>query len=80
MTVISGFRKPEPVQIKGRSTAGPIPLSGVIPGNSVFAAINIATGANETATFESTISVAGQIQQTSTADKSANEYWIYSLS
>jgi hypothetical protein len=77
---ISGFKKPEPTQIRGRSTAGPIPLSGVIAGNSVFAAINIATGANETVTFESTITVAGQIQQVSTADKSANEYWIYALS
>jgi hypothetical protein len=65
--------------VKGRSTAGPIPLSGVIAGNAVFGCINIATGANETSTFESTITVAGQIQQTSTADKSANEYWVYTV-
>ena len=77
---ISGFKKPEPTQIRGRSTAGPIPLSGVIAGNSVFAAINIGTGANQLASFESTISVSGQIQQTSTSDLSGSEFWIYATS
>jgi hypothetical protein len=77
---LTGIRKPEPTQIRGRSTAGAIPLPGVVAGNSVFAAINVSTGANQLASFESTISVAGQIQQTSTSDLSGSEFWIYATS
>ncbi len=48
-------------------------------GDRVLTAINIATGANESSSFESTISKAGQIQQTSTSNLSANQYWAFTI-
>jgi len=72
----TGVRRPEPVQIKGRATAGAISCPGAGVGNAVFGAINITSGGNETANFESTVSIAGQVQQTGT-NLGSNEYWIY---
>jgi hypothetical protein len=72
-----GIRKPEPFQVKGLNGKGAIPIGGVLVGASVFGVINLSTGSNDNANFESTISVFGQIQQTSTANLSGNEYYIY---
>jgi hypothetical protein len=65
--------------IPGRSGAGAIPLSGVRKGETVVAVINNGTGTTDSANFESTISVAGQIQQTSGSNLSANEYWAITI-
>jgi hypothetical protein len=73
----TGIRRPEPVQVKGLAAKGAISCPGASVGNAVFGMINVSSGANETANFESTISAAGQIQQTSSSNLSANEYWSY---
>jgi hypothetical protein len=75
-TVIS---KPEPIQIKGLNGKGGIPINGTPAGSAVFGVINISSGNNETANFESVTTVAGQIQQTSSSNLSANEYYLYAV-
>jgi hypothetical protein len=72
-------RGPQHALISGRSGAGAIPLPGVRKGETIAAVMNNGTGANESANFEATISVAGQIQQTSASNLSANEYWAISI-
>jgi hypothetical protein len=75
---MSALTRKEPSQVKGRSTAGGIPCS-VRAGETVFGMMNITFGGNELANFESTISVNGQIQQTSTSNLSGNEYLVYTF-
>jgi hypothetical protein len=75
----TGIRKPEPVQVKGLNGKGAISLPGIPVGSAVFGVINITSGANETANFESTTSAPFQIQQTSTANLSGNEYWVFAV-
>jgi hypothetical protein len=77
MAIISGCKKPEPVQVKGHNGAGAIPLPGASVGSAVFGCVNIQSAVNELTNFESTISVAGQIQQTSSSNLATNEYWVY---
>jgi hypothetical protein len=48
-------------------------------GDRVLAVINIGTGANESSSFESTISAIGQIQQTSSSNLSANQYYAFTI-
>jgi hypothetical protein len=79
MAVITGVKKPEPVQIKGRNGAGAIPLAGATAGSAVFGCVNIQTGANQLASFESVISISGQIQQVATSDLSGAEFWVYTI-
>jgi hypothetical protein len=69
-------RPREPSVVKGRNDAGAIPCSNARTGNSVFGCINMSAGSNDASNFESTISVDGQIRQTSSADLSGNEYLI----
>ncbi len=38
---------------------------------------NITTLGNEASSFESTVPVTGQIQQTSSSNLSGNQYWAY---
>lgn len=66
--------KPEVITTFGRKGAGPIPLSSALVGESVIAVINIVTHANAASSFETTISKAGQIQQTSASDLSGQEF------
>ena len=54
-------------------------LSGVRKGETVVAVINNGTGATESANFETTISVAGQIQQTLASNLSASEYYAITI-
>jgi hypothetical protein len=74
-----GITKPEPIQIKGLNGKGAIPINGTPVGSTIFGAINVTSGANETANFESVTTVNGQIQQISSTNLSANEYWIYAI-
>lgn len=53
---------------------GGIPLGGVKKGDIVENVRIITTTASAAASFETTISVNGEIQQTSSANLSANEY------
>jgi len=76
---IAGIRKPEPIQIKGLNGKGAISCPSIPVGSAVFGVINVTTGTNDTANFESTISVAGQIQQTSASNLSSNEYWVFAV-
>ncbi len=80
MAITPFTRGPQHVLIAGRSGAGAIPLSGVRKGETVVAVINNATGTNDSANFESTISVAGQIQQTNAGNLASNEYWAITIS
>ncbi len=59
----------------GRKGAGFIPLPGAAAGEAAKDVINITTLASAAASFESTISKTGQIQQTSASDLSGTEFW-----
>jgi hypothetical protein len=75
----TGITKPDPIQIKGLNGKGAIPINGTPSGSAVFGVINVASGNNETANFESVTTVAGQIQQTSASNLSGNEYFLYAV-
>ncbi len=63
-----------------RKGAGAIPLPAAAVGDAVIDVRNItAPSTSASSSFESTISKAGQIQQTSASDLSANEYWFILL-
>jgi hypothetical protein len=48
-------------------------------GDRVLAVINIGTGANESSSFETVISKAQQIQQSSASNLSANQYYAFTV-
>jgi hypothetical protein len=48
-------------------------------GDRVVGIINITTGGNESSSFESTITKAGQIQQSSSSNLSGNQYWAFTI-
>jgi hypothetical protein len=79
MAIIGSRGQPQVVLIKGRTGAGAIPLSGVLVGDRVVDMRNVASTNSEATSFESTISIAGQIRQSSSSDLSANEYWTITL-
>jgi hypothetical protein len=73
---ISALRQPPQVtQLTGRQGAGACILPGAFAAATVVAVVNNGTGGIESSSFEKTLSQTGQIQQTSTANLSANEYW-----
>ena len=53
--------------------------NGVLVGDRVIDMRNAATTGSEASSFESTISIAGQLQQTSASNLSANEYWAITI-
>ncbi len=67
--------RPEVITAFGRKGAGGIPFSSVSVGEAVIAVINVVTRANAASSFESTISKAGQLQQTSGSDLSGQEFF-----
>jgi hypothetical protein len=71
--------RPGHVQFTGGIGIGPCVLPSAQIGDRVLAAINVQTGANESSSFESTISKAGQIQQTSASNLSGNQYFGFSI-
>jgi hypothetical protein len=75
--VISALsRQPQHTLVKGRNGAGPCTLPSGRVGETVLGVVSLATASNDSANFESTISAAGQIQQTSALNLSGNEYWV----
>lgn len=71
-------RAPLPVAlVQGLNGAGACILSEVKKGDLVLGMINITTLGNEAASFETTVTVNGQIQQTSASNLSANQYHAY---
>lgn len=68
-----------PGVVTGRATPGAITLTGALPGDLVVMATNMTTPANAATLFESTITIAGQIQQTSATDLSASKFQILTV-
>jgi hypothetical protein len=63
----------------GRNGAGSVPLPGAMVGESVLAVLNISTQASGASSFETTISKAGAIQQTSGSNLSGGEFYFILL-
>jgi hypothetical protein len=61
-------------QVFGRKGAGTLPLPGAAVGASVVAVINVVTGASASASFAASVTVNGQLAQTSASDLSAQEF------
>lgn len=57
--------------VTGHNGAGSVTLTGAPLGATVISVVNLTTPGDATSSFESTISVAGQIQQSSATDLSA---------
>jgi hypothetical protein len=57
--------------VLGHNGAGAVTLAGTVIGDTVVSATNLTTPGDVTASFEATISVAGQIQQTAVTNLSA---------
>jgi hypothetical protein len=66
-----------PALVQGLNGTGGCILTEVKIGDLVLGMINITTLANEASSFETTVSVAGQIKQNSSSNLSANQYWAY---
>lgn len=58
----------------GSNGAGAITVAGAVVGDTVTAAVNLTTPAVASASFESTVSVAGQVQQTSASNLSGSTF------
>jgi len=76
---ISGLTRPAHTMFNAINGAGACILPSAQIGDRVLAVINISTGANESSSFESTISKAGQIQQSSASNLSGNQYWAFTI-
>jgi hypothetical protein len=63
-----------PLYHAGVAAAGPVTLTGAKVGDKVAQIINLTDGTGGESLFESTISVADQIQQTSASDLSAKKF------
>lgn len=57
--------------VVGSNGAGAVTLTGTLVGDTVELVVNLTTPGDVTSSFESTISVAGQIQQTAATNLSA---------
>jgi hypothetical protein len=79
MVQLGSRGQPQHALVKGLNGKGAIPLPGVQVGDRVIDMRNAATTGSESSSFESSISVAGQVQQTSASNLSANEYWAITI-
>jgi hypothetical protein len=79
MGISSGLSRPAHILFNASNGAGACILPSSQIGDRVLAVINIATGANESASFESTVSRSGQLQQTSASNLAGNQYWCFSV-
>lgn len=61
------------VSAAGVAAAGPVTVAGAVVGDNVAFVLG-PTNADAGASFETTVSVAGQVQQTSASNLSANQY------
>lgn len=68
--------RPDPVaSVAGSNGAGAVTVAGAVVGDTVTAVVNLSTpGAIATSSFESTVSVAGQVQQTSASNLSGSTF------
>jgi len=71
--------RPGHVMFTASNGAGACILPSAQVGDRVLGVINISTGANESSSFETVISKAGQIQQTSTSNLAGNQYWGFTV-
>jgi hypothetical protein len=55
----------------GHNGAGAVAVAGAVVGDNVVSVTNLTTPGDATASFESTVTVAGQVQQTAATDLSA---------
>lgn len=64
------------ISVDGRNGAGAITATGAVVGDKVIGVVGITGGAlgDATASFEGTITVVNQIQQSSASNLSANDY------
>jgi hypothetical protein len=79
MGISAGVSRPGHVLFNSINGAGACILPSSQINDRVLAVINIVTGANESSSFETTISKAGQIQQTSASNLSGNQYWAFTI-
>lgn len=68
-----------PAVVTGLAAAGSIVLAGADVGDKVVMVTNLTTPANASTLFETTITVAGHIQQTSATDLSASKFQVLVL-
>ena len=61
----------------GSNGIGSVAFAGLLTGDLPFSVINLTDGTDVTSSFESTISIAGAIQQTAATDLSAKKLLIY---
>lgn len=74
--VVAGTRSTITTVVTGLSAAGSIALTGAAIGDVVTSVINLSTPADDSSDFESAITVAGHIQQTSATDLSASKFLV----
>lgn len=58
----------------GVAAAGPVTIAAAAVGDNVAMVLNLTGDSDDSANFESTVTVAGQIQQSSASNLSANKY------
>jgi hypothetical protein len=66
-----------PGQVQGLNGTGGCILTEAKIGDLVLGMQNITTLGTESTSFETTVTKAGQIQQTSASNLSGNQYWAY---
>jgi hypothetical protein len=74
---ITGFSRAGHTQFNGNNGAGACILPSAQVGDTVVALINVTSRGSEASSFETTVSKAGQIQQTSGSNLSANQYYAF---
>jgi hypothetical protein len=74
--VVGSTREPIVTVVTGKNGAGAITLTGAKVGDNVISVVNLSTPADASASFEDTITVADQIQQSSASDLSAVKYLV----
>jgi hypothetical protein len=61
----------------GSNGVGSCVVPFAVKGDIVVGVYNVATGASASSSFETTVTVTGQVQQSSSANNAANEYDFY---
>ena len=73
------MRSPQVFRGYANNGAGACIVPGVNVGDIVLGVYNIKTLGSESSSFQTTVTVASQIQQSSASNLSANEYWFISV-
>jgi hypothetical protein len=77
--VNTGFSRAGHTEFLGSNGAGACILPSAQVGDTVVGVVNVTTRGNESSSFETTISKAGQIQQTGSVNLSANQYFAFTV-